>query len=146
MAPQARLARSIRCIPIAASTASFSIDGGCQEMTMSLVVPANERSPLMLAALKVLAVTLAGAWLASCKTTETAETVPYPYDYKQRHPITIQEGKRTVELFVGKHQTSLTFDQRFSVEAFANNWHRDATGSIDIRVSSRGGYDRAVVS
>jgi len=115
-------------------------------MTMSLVVPANERSPLLLAALKVLAVTLAGAWLASCKTTETAEAVPYPYDYKQRHPITIQEGKRTVELFVGKHQTSLTLDQRASVEAFANNWHRDATGSIDIRVSSRGGYDRAVVT
>jgi pilus assembly protein CpaD len=112
-------------------------------MTMNLVVQPNTWSNLWPAALKVVTVALAGAWLAGCKTTETAEAVPYPYDYKQRHPITIREGKRTVELFVTRRQAGLTLSQRSSVEAFANYWHRDATGRIEIRVLSRGGNDRS---
>ena len=105
--------------------------------------PSDTQLILWPAALKVAAVMLAGAWLAGCKTTETAETVPYPYDYRQRHPITLQEGQRTVELFVGKRRSGLTSVQRSDVGAFAHNWHRDATGGIEIRVPSGTGNDRA---
>ncbi len=93
-------------------------------------------------ALRAAAVVLASGWLAACKTTETAETMPYPYDYKQRHPITLQEGKRMVELFVSKRLAGLTPAQRSTVGAFAYNWHRDAGSGIDIRVPSSPGNDR----
>jgi pilus assembly protein CpaD len=95
------------------------------------------------AAVKVAAVMLAGGWLAGCKTTETADTVPYPYDYRQRHPITLQEGTRTVELFVGRRRSGLTPAQRSNVGALAQNWHHDATGGIEIRVPSGTGNARA---
>ena len=95
------------------------------------------------AAIKVAAVMLAGGWLAGCKTTETADTVPYPYDYRQRHPITLHEGTRTVELFVSNRLAGLTPAQRSSVGAFAHNWHRDAAGGVEIRVPSGTGNARA---
>ncbi len=88
------------------------------------------------AAAKLAAILLAGGWLAGCKTTETADTVPYPSDFRQRHPITLREGTRTVELFVGKRRSGLTPVQRSTVGAFGQNWHRDATGGIEIRVPS----------
>jgi pilus assembly protein CpaD len=96
--------------------------------------------PLVLKAALVL---VAGGWLAGCKTTETADTIPYPYDHKQRHPITLQEGVRTVELFVGRKRSGLTPSQRFTVGSFAQNWHRDAAGGIEIRIPAGTAGDRA---
>jgi pilus assembly protein CpaD len=75
-----------------------------------------------------------GGWLAGCKTTETADTVPYPYDYRQRHAITLHEGVRTAELFVGRRRSGLTPVQRSTVGAFGHAWHRDAGGGIEIRI------------
>jgi pilus assembly protein CpaD len=112
-------------------------------MTMNLIAPAEERSSLWPVARKVATVVLTGVWLAGCKTTETAETVPYPYDYRQRHPITLQEGRRTVELFVSNRLAGLTPAQRSSVGAFAHNWQRDAASGVEIRVPSGAGNDRA---
>jgi pilus assembly protein CpaD len=112
-------------------------------MTMIRTIPAGRRRHLWTAAVKVAAVVLAGGWLAGCKTTETADTIAYPYDYKQRHPITLHEGTRTVELFVGRRRSGLTPNQRHNVDAFAQSWHRDAAGGIEIRVPSGAGNDRA---
>lgn len=94
-------------------------------------------------ALKAALVVIAGSWLAGCKTTETADTIPYPYDYKLRHPITLQEGVRTVELFVGRKRAGLTPSQRATVVAFAQNWHRDAAGGIEIRIPAGTATERA---
>jgi pilus assembly protein CpaD len=77
---------------------------------------------------------LAAAALASCKTTETTDTVPYAYDYRERHPIRLQEGVRTVQIFVGRRRAGLTEAQRRNVEGFAHEWHREAAGGIEIRV------------
>jgi pilus assembly protein CpaD len=77
---------------------------------------------------------LAAAALASCKTTETTDTVPYAYDYRERHPIRLQEGVRTVAIFVGRRRAGLTEAQRRNVEGFAHEWHREAAGGIEIRV------------
>ena len=90
---------------------------------MIRTIPAGRRRHLWTAAVKVAAVVLAGGWLAGCKTTETADTIAYPYDYKQRHPITLHEGTRTVELFVGRRRSGLTPNQRHNVDAFAQR-HR----------------------
>ncbi len=89
------------------------------------------------------ALALVGGWLAACKTTETPDTIPFAYDYRERHPITLQEGARTVELFIGRRRAGLTPNQRADVAAFADRWHRDATGGIEIRVPSGTSNDHA---
>ncbi len=81
------------------------------------------------------AVAALAAMLAGCYTVrEPAEMVPN--DYRQRHPITLQEGHRTVEVFVGSSRGGLTPAQRADVLAFANVWKREATGGVVIDVPS----------
>jgi pilus assembly protein CpaD len=98
--------------------------------------PQTDRRRRPWLATEIACVILAGAGLASCKTTETTETASYPYDYRERHPIRLQEGVRTVELFVGRRRAGLMPLQRRSVEGFAHEWHREASGGIEIRVPS----------
>jgi len=91
----------------------------------------------------IAAVMLIGASLGACKTTETADTIPYPYDYKQRHPIAIHEGTRTVELLIGRRRAGLTPVQRGDVAAFAQSWQSDSTGGVVIRVPVGTANERA---
>jgi pilus assembly protein CpaD len=66
--------------------------------------------------------------LANITNTEVAGTVPS--DYRQRHPIVIKDGPRTVELFIGSNRGTLTGAQRADVLAFAHEWRREATGGV----------------
>jgi len=86
---------------------------------------------------------LAGVWLGGCKTVETTETISAPYDYHERHPIRIHEGTRTVALFVGRRRAGLTPAQRHDVGIFAEDWHHDAAGGIEIRVPKGTENERA---
>lgn len=65
-------------------------------------------------------------------TTGIAETAPP--DYRQRHPIAIKEGQRTVELLVGRARGGLSSAQQADVAAFAHGWRRESTGGIIIDV------------
>ena len=85
------------------------------------------------------AVIVAGcaALLAACNATHHREvTNTVPTDYRQRHPIAIKEGDRTVELFIGAKRGELTATQRAEVLAFASAWRREATGGIIIDLPS----------
>jgi pilus assembly protein CpaD len=112
------------------------------EMIMTCSGP-NTTRDLWRTAATAAVVVLAGAWLAACKTTETTATVEHPYDYRERHPITLQEGIQKVELFVGRRRAGLTPAQRTDVGIFGQNWHRDAGGGIEIRVPSGTGNEHA---
>jgi pilus assembly protein CpaD len=57
-------------------------------------------------------------------------------DYRQRHPISIKEADRTVEIFVGTNRGGLTSAQRADVLAFARAWQREATGGVVIDLPS----------
>jgi len=71
--------------------------------------------------------------LAGCKATADHEiTSSIATDYRQRHPIAIKEGDKTLDLFVGIGRGSLNATQRAQVLAFAGNWRREATGGIVI--------------
>jgi pilus assembly protein CpaD len=83
------------------------------------------------------------AALAGCQTVARDTTGSLPADYRERHPITISEGKRTVELFVGPGRGGLTPTQRAEVLAFAQNWKREATGGITIDRPVGGPNERA---
>jgi pilus assembly protein CpaD len=74
------------------------------------------------------------ATLAGCNTTMSAQetTGSIPTDYRERHPIALKEGKKTLALFVGAGRGGLSPTQRAEVLAFAQNWKRDATGGVTI--------------
>jgi pilus assembly protein CpaD len=92
-----------------------------------------------LAAIVLLATTLAGCYAAR----ETVDIVPT--DYRQRHPIVVQERSRTVEIFVGANRGGLTPAQRADVLAFARAWTREATGGVVIDVPIGTANERAAV-
>jgi pilus assembly protein CpaD len=83
------------------------------------------------------------AALAGCKTVARDSTGTLPNDYRERHPITLSEGNRTVELFVGPGRGGLTPAQRAEVLAFAQTWKREATGGITIDRPVGGANERA---
>jgi pilus assembly protein CpaD len=76
------------------------------------------------------------AMLAACQHSQqtTGITDPAPPDYRQRHPIAIKEGERTVELFIGRSRGSLSPAQQADVAAFAHAWRRESTGGIIVDV------------
>lgn len=60
--------------------------------------------------------------------------VLYPDDYRERHPIALREGARTVEVFISRNRGGLSPAQRADVAAFAANWKHNATSGILIDV------------
>lgn len=90
-----------------------------------------------LAAVAALAATLAGCYTGH----DTVEVVPT--DVRHRHPITLQEGHQTIEVFVGTRHGGLTPPQRADVLAFAHRWQREATGGVIIDVPAGTPNERA---
>lgn len=70
--------------------------------------------------------------MGACTHTSTNDevTASIPTDYRQRHPIAIQEADRSVVVFVGNGRGGLTATQRADVIAFGRDWLREGTGSI----------------
>jgi pilus assembly protein CpaD len=95
------------------------------------------------AALRLLAVGGLAAMLGGCYESKVAQTAAYPTDYRLRHPITIKEADRTVEVFVGRNRGGLTPAQRADVLSFAQLWRREATSGIIVDVPHGGATDHA---
>ena len=74
----------------------------------------------------------AGAVLLSGCYTVKDTTNAIPSDYRQRHPVTIKESDRTIEVFVGTSRGGLNASQRADVLAFAQAWKKESTGGIII--------------
>jgi pilus assembly protein CpaD len=68
--------------------------------------------------------------LGACTHTETQLTAEVPDDYRQRHPIAIQEADRSVVIFVGQARGGLSAAQRADVLGLAQTWLREGTGAI----------------
>ena len=69
--------------------------------------------------------------LGACSNTGgEVVTGSIPDDYRQRHPIAIQEGDRSVVIFVGHARGGLSGSQRADVLGLAQTWLREGTGSI----------------
>ncbi len=86
------------------------------------------------AAVRLVAAGGLAALLAGCNQSSKLAQAEYPTDYRMRHPITLQEGDRTVEVFVGRSRGGLSPVQRADVLAFAQVWRREATSGIIIEV------------
>jgi pilus assembly protein CpaD len=80
-----------------------------------------------------LMIAVAAAAVAGCNATTARDTTgSIPNDYRERHPITLQEGKQSLVVFVGAGRGGLSPVQRAEVLAFAQNWKREATGGVTI--------------
>jgi pilus assembly protein CpaD len=72
-----------------------------------------------------------GALVCACNTDQQITGIPdTPSDLRMRHPITITEAPRTLQLFIGANRASLTAMQRAQVLAFAESWKSEATGGV----------------
>ena len=73
--------------------------------------------------------------LGACQhTDEDLAAVSYSPDYRQRHPIAIQEANRSIIVFVGQARGGLSATQRADVMGMAKSWLREGTGAISIDV------------
>jgi pilus assembly protein CpaD len=53
-----------------------------------------------------------------------------PNDYRQRHPIAVQEANRSIVVFVGTGRGGLSTAQRDDVSGLARTWVAEGTGTI----------------
>jgi len=102
------------------------------------IVGRRSRAALWLFAVSGLATLLAG-----CNETTRVAQAEYPADYRVRHPITLREGDRTVEIFLGRNRGGLTPAQRADVLSFAQLWRREGTSGVVVEVPKGGPNDRA---
>ncbi len=72
--------------------------------------------------------------LGACTHTDEAVTASIPDDYKQRHPIAIEEANRSIVVFVGHARGGLTASQRADVMGLASTWRQEGTGAIHVDV------------
>ncbi len=85
-------------------------------------------------AVRLALITACALTLAGCYTAPQEVTGSVASDLRQRHPIVIKEGPRTVDLFIGERRGTLNGSQRAEVLSFAAEWRREATGGILIDV------------
>jgi pilus assembly protein CpaD len=73
-----------------------------------------------------------GVALGACTHTEPAVTASIPDDYRQRHPIAIEEGHKSLVVFVGAGRGGLSPEQRADVWGLGLTWAHEGTGGIAI--------------
>src|SRR6202034_4883695 len=75
--------------------------------------------------------------LGACAHHEEV-TSSIPDDYRQRHPIAIQEADRSVVIFVGHGRGGLSASARSDGVGVAQSWLHEGTGTIvvDVPVST----------
>jgi pilus assembly protein CpaD len=95
------------------------------------------------AARRLLAAASLAALLGGCYQRPQVAQEIYPTDYRQRHPITLKEGRHTVEVFLGRNRGGLSPSQRADVLSFAQSWRHEATSGVIIDVPHGGPTDRA---
>jgi pilus assembly protein CpaD len=95
-----------------------------------MMVAGRRASAFRLALMAASALTLVGCYTAP----QEVVVGNVASDVRQRHPIVIKEGPRTVDLFIGEKRGTLNGSQRAEVLSFAAEWRREATGGILIDV------------
>jgi pilus assembly protein CpaD len=70
--------------------------------------------------------------LGACTHTDDELTASIPNDYRQRHPIAIQEADQSVVIFVGHARGGLSASQRADVMGLAQSWLHEGTGAITV--------------
>jgi pilus assembly protein CpaD len=94
-------------------------------MSVTRVLPTRLRAALLLG--------LASVAMAGCQHDRIV-TGTVPPDYRDRHPIQVNEGNRSVQMFIGSGRTGLTPEQRALAGGFASQWRRYGSGPMTIEL------------
>jgi pilus assembly protein CpaD len=98
-----------------------------EDRTMTKTTPIDRyRTLRLLGALAGLSVALG----ACTNTGGEVVTASVPDDYRQRHPIALQEADQSVVIFIGHGRGGLSASQRADVIGLAQTWRREGTGAI----------------
>ncbi len=82
-------------------------------------------------AVRAAAAAACAVMVCGCNTDQQVTGAPeVPVDYRLRHPITLHEADRTLEVFLGSNRGELNPTQRAQVLAFGLGWKRAATGGV----------------
>lgn len=91
------------------------------------------RVPHLQGRARVVALLIGASTLGACNHTgDNGVTGSITNDYRQRHPIVIQEADRTTEVFVGNARGGLSASQRADIMGLSQAWLREGTGGIVI--------------
>jgi pilus assembly protein CpaD len=102
-----------------------------QETTMDTVRSKLAGRRLARMAVRAAAVAACALSVCACQTDQqTTGLSPVSTDYRQRHPITLQEADHTIQLFIGSNRGELNPTQRADVMTFGLGWKREATGGV----------------
>lgn len=93
-----------------------------------------------------LALAALSAALGGCWSTSETVTASVPNDYRQRHPIAVQEANHSIVVFVGAGRGGLSGPQRADVLGFGQTWVREGTGSVVVDVPVNTPNARAAAS
>lgn len=93
-----------------------------------------------------LALTALSVMLGACNTTGEIVTQTVPTDYRQRHPIAVEEAKKSIVIFVGKARGGLSAAQHADVAGIARDWVREGTGSVVVDVPVNAANSRAAAA
>jgi pilus assembly protein CpaD len=96
-------------------------------MSVPSVYPARLHAALVIG--------LACLTMAGCQHDRIV-TGTVPSDYRDRHPIQVSEGNRTVQMYVGSGRVGLTPEQRALAGGFASQWRRYGSGPMMIELPS----------
>jgi pilus assembly protein CpaD len=98
---------------------------------MTATTPADRLRTLRLLGAMAGISTLLGACTYTGAEVVTASV---PNDYRQRHPIAVQEANSSIVVFVGHARGGLSAPQRADVMGLARTWVREGTGAIVVDV------------
>jgi pilus assembly protein CpaD len=73
---------------------------------------------------------LAAALSACTHTDDHVANAAIPDDYRQRHPIAVEEANQSMVVFVGRGRGGLTASQRAEVMGLGSSWSHEGTGAI----------------
>ncbi|SNY91824.1 pilus assembly protein CpaD [Cohaesibacter sp. ES.047] len=74
--------------------------------------------------------------LVACQSNKREITGSVPDDYRLRHPITLQQSAKTIDVPVGMHSEDLTPASRSAISGFARDFLRERAAVIQIMVPS----------
>ncbi len=94
-------------------------------MSVVSVLPHRLRAALLLG--------IASVAIAGCQHDRIV-TGTVPADYRDRHPIQVNESMRSVQMFIGSGRTGLTAEQRALAGGFASQWRRYGSGPLTIEL------------
>src|SRR4051794_8834772 len=98
------------------------------------------RPPNTRRALRRFAILAAGLPLAACGADRTVTGSTYSPDYRQRHPMVLAEGARTLDVFVNA-ASGLDPRQREDVVAFAIEYRRYGHGPLMAQMPAGAGAE-----